>query len=157
MDGNIQKALWIGVSILLFVAVVAIGMSAYGKASKMTDESMTNLDKQAQQLANAAYGVYDNQYVSGTQVINAIKSYKATPDEMQVIVVKGGSSTYYLATGSADTGTLSPIAEGTTNNMLKSAQDKNNATAYINPYGEFYATVVTDVNGIVRAIRFEQQ
>jgi negative regulator of genetic competence, sporulation and motility len=157
MDGNIQKALWIGVSILLFVAVVAIGMAAYGKAAQMSDESMDNLDKQSQQLSNSAYGVYDNQYVSGTDVVNAIKNYKATPDEMQIIVVKGGASTYYLSTGTATSGTLSPIAETTTNTMLKSAQDKNNASAYINSYGEFYATVITDVNGSVRAIRFEQQ
>ena len=51
MDGNISKALWLGVSILLFIAVVTIGLSVFGTMRDVSAAASGNINSIAQSLA----------------------------------------------------------------------------------------------------------
>ena len=158
MDGNIQKALWLGVSILLFVAVVMIGMSFFFSGQEMASEGAEALDETSRELSNAQYSMYDNKEVSGSDVISSINKYKQRSGDIQVIVTNNsGTTTSYVSSGSASSGTLSEVALGTINTSIQNAQDKSQTSLYINPYGEFYATLIYDVNDQVRGINFQQQ
>lgn len=158
MDGNIQKALWLGVSILLFIAVVAIGMSLYSRGAAIAREGGDELDNTAKQLSASQYAVYDNKEVSGSDVIDAINKYKLMAGEIQVnVTTGGGTTTTYISTGSASNGGLTPMTLTTINTMIKASQNKSAPSTYINPYGSYYATLVYDVNDTIRAIDFVQQ
>ncbi len=158
MDGNIQKALWLGVSILIFVAVVMIGMSVFTSGQEMAAEGAEQLDNTTRELSNAQYSMYDNKEVSGSDVISAINRYKQQSGEIQVVVTNNsGTTTTYVSSGDPAAGTLGEIALGTINTSIQNAQDKSQTTLYINPYGEFYATLIYDVNDQVRGVDFDQQ
>lgn len=158
MDGNIQKALWLGVSILLFVAVVMVGMSFFFSGQEMAAEGAEALDETTRELSNAQFSMYDNKEVSGSDVISAINKYKQRSGDLQVIVTNNSTTTTtYVSAGSSTAGTLTELTLTAINTTIQSAQDKSQTTLYINPYGEFYATLVYDVNDQVRGINFEQQ
>lgn len=158
MDANIQKALWLGIGILLFISVVALGMTALNKGKQVTESSMAELDKSTRMLSNAAYTSYDGHELSGDAVIAAIRAFKSTPDEIQITVkVSGGTTTTYLSTGTPSTGSLSAINKSAIDAQVKAAQNKNSATTYINPYGRFYSTLIYDANDVVRGITIEQE
>ena len=148
MDGNIQKALWLGVSILLFIAVVMIGRSVFSSGQQMAAEGSEALDSTTRELSNATYSMYDNKEVSGSDVISAINRYKGDGGDIQISVTNssaGAVTTYYVSSGSAASGTLTDLTLPVTNTMIQTAQDKSNTPVYINPYGEFYATLIYDV------------
>ena len=48
MDSNISKALWLGVSILLFIAVVTIGLSVFGSMKDASAVLTTHINSIAQ-------------------------------------------------------------------------------------------------------------
>ena len=158
MDGNIQKALWLGVSILLFIAVVMIGMSVFSSGQEMAAEGAAALDDTTRTLSNAQYGEYDNKEVSGSDVTSAINKYKLQSGEIQIAVTNNSSTrTTYVSSGTASAGTLSELTLAAINTSIRNSQDKNSTTDYINPYGEFYATLVYDGNDQIRGIEFIQQ
>ncbi len=157
MDGNIQKALWLGVSVLMFLAVVAIGMSMFQAGNNVAKEGQEELNNIASSLSEAEYAAFDNATVSGNDVISAINKYKHDSGEMQITVSNktGGTSTY-ISGGDAASGSLSEMTLDAINQTIQTSQDKNNS-AYINPFGDFYATLVYDSNEQVRGIKFEQK
>ncbi len=158
MDGNIQKALWLGVSILLFLAVVAIGMSVFQNVRGGTTDAMENVNATNQQLNNAKYSLYDNQEVSGTDVISAINNYKLQSGEIQIVVTNSsGTATTYISGGTASTGALTELTLAVIDGTIQASQNKSATTTYINPYGSFYATLIYDVNKEVRGMNFVQQ
>ncbi len=156
MDGNIQKALWLGVSVLMFLAVVAIGMSMFQAGNTVAKEGQEELNNIASSLSEAEYASFDNATVSGNDVISAINKYKHDSGEIQITVInKSGNTSTYISGGDASSGALSDMGLDAINQSIQSSQDKNNAT-YINPFGDFYATLIYDTNEQVRGIKFEQ-
>ena len=158
MDGNIQKALWLGVSILLFLAVVAIGMSVFQSVRGGTSDALESVNATNQQLNNAKYSMYDNQEVSGNDVISAINNFKLQSGEIQIVVTNSsGTATAYVSAGTAATGTLTELTLAAINTTIQTSQNKSAPQTYINPYGSFYATLIYDVNDEGRGINFVQQ
>lgn len=158
MDDNIQKALWLGVGILLFIAVVAIGLSIFAKGKGLAMEASEQLDEKTRELNMAAYGSYNGQLISGTDTLNAIREFKAKAGDIQVVIkVNGGNSIQYISTGVASTGVLTARSTAEMDIMLKAAQNKNSTGTYINPYGSFYSTLIEDTNGVVRGMQIIQE
>ncbi len=140
MDGNIQKALWLGVGIMVFLAVVAIGMAALSKGQNLSEESMAKLDDTSRALANADYNIFDNQMKSGTDAVNAVKKFRAAGDDIGITIDPLSGTDIVFSDCSA-----------ATDASIKSLQET------INLYGDFYATVQHDGNGNVETITFTQE
>lgn len=158
MDGNIQKALWLGVSIMLFIAVVMIGMSVFSSGQQMASEGAEALDNTTRVLSNSTYSMYDNKEVSGSDVISALNQYKQYSGDLQVMVTNNsGTTTPYVSSGDPVDGSLTELTLADINTTIQTAQDKNQTDTYINPYGEFYATLIYDTNDTVRGVEFVQQ
>ncbi len=158
MDGNIQKALWLGVSVLMFLAVVAIGMSMFQAGNNVAKEGQEELNEIASSLSEAEYAGFDNATVSGNDVISAINKYKHSSGEVQIAVTnKSGSSMTYISSGDAAGGSLGEMSLDDINASIQKSQNKNDTSSYINPFGDFYATLVYDSNEQVRGIKFEQK
>ncbi|NMA67142.1 MAG: hypothetical protein GX957_13075 [Clostridiaceae bacterium] len=92
MDGNLSKALWIGVSLLLFIAVVTIGISIFSgmrDASALANEKIGSI---AQGMAEEEFRPYDGKEVSGSQVISAISSFSNRSGEVIIFVATMGNN-----------------------------------------------------------------
>ncbi|NLW02955.1 MAG: hypothetical protein GX027_06780 [Clostridiaceae bacterium] len=96
MDGNISKALWLGVSILLFIAVVTIGLSVFGTMRDVSAAASGNINSIAQSLAEEDFRAFDGKEVKGDQVLSAINNLSGRSGEVIVLVntlgLNGGSS-----------------------------------------------------------------
>lgn len=86
MDGNITKALWLGVTVLLFVAVATIGITLFNGMRDIGDESGVRIDAIAASLASDAYRAYDGKQVNGDDILTAISTFGSNSGEFIVLV-----------------------------------------------------------------------
>ena len=160
MDQNIQKALWLGVGILLFIGIVSTGLSLYNKGRGVAEASSQQLDKVSKDLAESSFAPYSNAKTSGADVLSAIKLYADQSGEFIISVKTKASTNVYVSGGSISTdntvGDLSQKSRGDIDKQIKAANDSKN-NAYINPTASFYAQLVYDKNEVIKGITFEQQ
>ncbi len=159
MDNNIGRALWIGIGILFFIAVVSLGLSMLDQGRSIAQEQSEKLSDIQKRLSDAEFDIYDNQSVSGAQVVAAIKSFREFKDVFSIRVTTNKGTVTYLngASFSGTTVTLgSAHDDGTVEDAIKSARDEANA-AFINPVASFDSQVRKDSNGVISAIEFVQE
>jgi uncharacterized membrane protein len=161
MDQNIQKALWLGVGIMMFVAIVSTGLFLLNKGKAVAEVGGSQLDVVSEQLAMSKYNSFDNEVVSGSMVINTIKEYKNAGGEFIVVVTTSyPSTTQYISTGSVSSnivsGSLTEKVRTTTDTDIQNLNDDTSST-YINPHAEFMAQLIYDNNDVVKGIVAVQQ
>ncbi len=86
MDGNMTKALWLGVTVLLFVAVVTIGITLFNGMKDIGDESGKRIGSIASSLKDDVYRPYDGKQVKGDDVLTAISTFGGQSGEVIVLV-----------------------------------------------------------------------
>lgn len=161
MDQNIQKALWLGVGILFFVAVVTTGLFMLNKGRAVADASGEELDRMTQNLANAHFNGFDNEEVTGGDLLNFIKNYKGESGEMLVVVTTSYPDTHqYISTGTVSnntlTGSLSEKTRSAIDDEIREANQVGNPE-YINRSDDFYTQLIYDANGAIIGITAAQQ
>lgn len=161
MDQNIQKALWLGIGILFFVAVVSIGIFLFNKGQSIAETSGKQIDEANSMIAEAEFSDYSNQEVMGSDILNAINKYKNKGDEITIKVVTNYPTTYqYISAGTVNGTELQTTLTGKTKSVndtdIKNANDKT-SPYYINPYAKFYSQLIYDANGTIRGILATQQ
>lgn len=159
MDQNIQKALWLGVGILLFIGIVSTGLSLYNKGRSVAENSSQQLDKVSRDLAESIFAPYDNAKTSGADVISAIKRFTDQTGEIIISVkTKTGTATY-VSSGSISGGVVSGVSalsRSVIDGQIKNANDSKNSQ-YINPTATFYAQLAYDQNDVIKGISFTQE
>ena len=93
MDGNITKALWLGVSILLFVAVVTIGITVFNGMKDVGDSANDRIGSIATSLKDEEFRAYDGKQVKGDDVLSAIGTFGGQSGEVIVLVRTLGAGT----------------------------------------------------------------
>lgn len=159
MDGNIGRALWIGIGVLFFIAVVSLGLSLLDQGRNIAQEQSEQLTDFQQRLSESEYSAFDNQEVVGTQVMSALRGFKQDADVLAISVTTKKSQTTYLnsATFAADAVSLGTAQSKATIDLhIKNARDSSHAT-YINPLAKFEARVLADQNGVIAGITFVQK
>ncbi len=159
MDNNIGRALWIGIGILFFIAVVSLGLSMLDQGRSIAQEQSEKLSDIQKRLSDAQFDIYDNQTVSGAQVVAAIKSFREFKDIFSIRVTTNKGTVTYLNSASFS-GSSVTVGSGhddtTIENAIKSARDEAN-NAFINPVASFDAQIRKDSNGVISAIEFVQE
>jgi len=92
MDSNISKALWLGVSILLFIAVVTIGLSVFGSMKDASAAANSSINSIAQSMAEEDLRAFDGKEVRGEQILSAINNLSGRSGEVIVLVATLGSN-----------------------------------------------------------------
>lgn len=92
MEGNLSKALWLGVSILLFIAVVTIGLSIFGGMKEVSSLASDKVGSIAQSLAEEEFRMYDGKEVRGDDVLSALGSFSGRSGEVIVMVATLGNN-----------------------------------------------------------------
>ncbi len=158
MDNNIGKALWIGVGILFFIAVVSLGLSLLDQGRGIAQEQSGNLAEMQKRLNEAKFDMYDNQDVTGAQVLAAIKSFREAKDIFAIQVTTNKGMTTYLNNASFSGGNVTigtAASDSAIENSIKNARNQAQLT-YINPVADFDAQIRKDANGVICGIVFNQ-
>ena len=111
MDGNISKALWLGVTILLFVAVVTIGITLFNGMKDIGDEADDRIGAIAGSLADEAFRAYDGKTVKGDDVLTAISTFAGQSGELIVLVDTLGDGTATTLNPESGSLTLTAFAQ----------------------------------------------
>lgn len=159
MDGNIGRALWIGIGVLFFIAVVSLGLSLLDQGRDIANEQSSQLAEVQKKLSESEFSVYDNQEVVGTQVMSALRGFKAESETLAIAITTKKSQTTYLNSASLSTESVTlGAAQSKTliDQSIKNARDASHIT-YINPLAKFEARIIKDQNGVIAAISFVQQ
>lgn len=128
---KIAAAVFMGLAVVGFlIYLFSVGQGI----TKETDKELMSIQKS---LTEAKYEQYDNTTVSGSQVISCIKS---NASKLTITVKNGAGNTTTYNSSNPDYTATDPSDSG-----------------YINPTGEFKATLVVDSNKSVTGIRFEQK
>lgn len=152
MDQNIQKALWLGVGVLMFVGIVSIGVMLFGKGKAVAQAGGDELDNISQQLAMTMYESFDNTTVKGDMVVNFIKQHKSDGGKFIIVVKNKKTTKEYISKGDADSMTKSADV----NDDIKQATDATSST-YINPHAEFDSILLYDENDVVKGVSVIQK
>lgn len=86
MDGNLSKALWLGVSILLFIAVVTIGLSIFGGMKDVSSLANDRIGSISQSMAEEDFRIFDGKEVKGDDVLSALGTFSGRSGEVLVLV-----------------------------------------------------------------------
>lgn len=159
MDGNIGRALWIGIGVLFFIAVVSLGLQLLDQGRDIAQEQSSQLAAVQQRLSESEFSPYDNQEVAGTHVMSAIRGYKDKGETLAIFVTTNKTTSVYLNNASlgAEIVTLgSAHGTSTIETSIKNARNASHNT-YINPLAKFEARVVKDQNGVISGLVFSQQ
>ena len=122
-DGGVPSAvLLIGGlmgAVLVVGVIIGIVMLAKGKA----DDASEQMVKQANDAINSIYTDYDQEIVSGSEVLTAIGKFKS--DRIYVCVDNGKSTTYYYknADGSENTNTIAKAKGDDLNFRISTSAD----------------------------------
>ncbi len=92
MDGNLSKALWLGVSILLFIAVVTIGLSIFGGMKDASTLANDRIGSISQSMAEEEFRMFDGKEVKGDDVLSALGTFSGRSGEVLVLVATLGKN-----------------------------------------------------------------
>lgn len=149
--GTISKAVVFGASLFFALALVTIAVVVFGPATESAKSATSDFSTVTNELKDQKYLIYDNTTISGSQVVNAIRKFKAEGESgdiaIQVNRIDDTTNWYYNEfSGDANTGGTDP------DNITDSMHIE-----YINPGGDFETTVVRNKNSVIRAIIFTQK
>ena len=92
MDSNLSKALWIGVSILLFIAVVTIGISIFSGMKEATTLANDRIGSITQGMAEEEFRMFDGKEVKGDDVLSALGTFSGRGGDVIVLVATLGNN-----------------------------------------------------------------
>jgi len=148
---NATKAIMIAASIVITLAIVTIGFLVLGTGKDIANDGMSEFTNMANSVADAQYTRYDGMDVSGSQVINLIRSLEKSGDYIGVhVVTKTGSDVWYVY----DASSIDSLSNASGN--LDDAFDVTKEN-YINKTAMFRGTVQRDTNGRIASITFNQK
>ncbi len=159
MDNNIGKALWIGVGVLFFIAVVSLGLSMLDQGRGIVKEQSENLSMLQKKLSEAEFDIYDNQTVSGAQVLAAIKNFREAKDIFSIKVTTHKATKVYLNSANFNATDIelgSAFSAEAVELAIKEARDQSKQD-FINPVAKFDAQLLKDSNDVIAGIVFIQE
>jgi hypothetical protein len=125
-----------GASILMTVAIIAVGMRVFSTANRIVEDSEQEMVKMHIDLSNSKFDTYDNSKCKGYEVLNVIKMIKDEDIIVKVETTEGVEVTY----------------DKDNEYSIVSEQDNN----YINPLGNFASNIIYNGNDVVSELIFEQ-
>ncbi|WP_166244088.1 hypothetical protein [Paenibacillus turpanensis] len=165
--GNIEKFLYWTIGVLVTMLVISTGLLLWNKTKPIMTLANKEAAAQAQLITDAQFSAYDNQIVSGAQVVTAYRRY-ATQEAFYLYIrmYKSGTYTDFGMTPKGGGYTcprfsfsLGQLVSGSPMSCsVKEEQiTKFGGTYYVPPQASFRSTIVRDVNKRVTAIYFDMQ
>lgn len=149
-------AILLAASLFITLALIGIGVAVYSSSSDSAKTATTEFSNTTTEVKDQKYLIYDNTTVSGSQVVNAIRKFKNEGESGDIAI--------YVQTGKNPSGKWYYNSFNETNGIIKGSSTNNPdnindsaSSEYINPTGQFQASVHRDSNSVIRAIKFVQK
>ncbi|MFP4697396.1 MAG: hypothetical protein ACLFMO_01675 [Eubacteriales bacterium] len=162
MDQNIQKALWLAVSILFFIAVIGIGMIIFNESKESAEQVSEELAEANYNLGND-FNKFNRNNLTGSEVKSAIRTYSGRTGKLLIVVIdKSGVENNYISEGTVNISSRIVSMPLTAKSRIelddeeKYMNDPTNSL-YINPTAKFDGTLAYDNNDELRGIIFTQK
>lgn len=154
MNENILGFIKWAAGIVITLAIISIAFIVFNMAKDGTMEGVNKIGAMNAQIAESDITIYNNQEISGSEVVNVIRKFEESYLAILVQTGKNTSGTWYgyNATISSEVATMG----SSTSSSIENAVDETN-NQYINPNGRFKGKVYRDVNGTAIAIVFNQK
>ncbi|WMT42921.1 ABC transporter permease [Paenibacillus sp. D2_2] len=154
---NASSALKVAAGIFLTIALITIVVVLFVSAQEATKTAQNNFSDIQTELSQAAFTVYDDTTVSGSQVTNALRKFKDRDQfGIRVLTGKNRQGEWYgntlNITGNADE--FGSVINKSNTDISNSWNESLNE--YVNPSGKFKARVVKDNSNVVRGLIFTQ-
>jgi len=154
---NASSALKVAAGIFLTIALITIVVVLFVSAQEATKTAQNNFSDIQTELSQAAFTVYDDTTVSGSQVTNALRKFKDRDQfGIRVLTGKNRQGEWYgntlNITGNADE--YGSVINNSNTDISNSWNESLNE--YVNPSGKFKAQVVKDNSNVVRGLIFTQ-
>lgn len=165
---NIASFLKTTISILITLAIISAGLFLWGKTQPVVELANSQAAAQARELSEQQYAAFDNQLVSGSQILTAYRRYESEQNfclyvERPYVYGQPDSNIYISMNPSGDGYCRAfdysggRFKEGTEKDYNK-VDDKTISDAsggfYISPQSRFRATLIKDHNKRIAAIYF---
>ncbi|OXM15547.1 hypothetical protein [Paenibacillus herberti] len=161
---NIASFLKMTISLLITLAVITAGLFLWNKAQVVVELTNAQAISQAKELNEQQYAAFDNQLVSGSQILTAYRRY-AGHSEFFLYVNAGVSKQFGMVPGGDSSrcrnfnywgGTLE---DGTNSNCGVTEEDISDAgdSRYIPPQSRYRSQLVRDANDRVTAVFFDAE
>ena len=165
---NIASFLKTTISILITLAIISAGLFLWGKTQPVVELANSQAAAQAQELSEQQYSAFDNQLVSGSQILTAYRRYESEQnfclyverpyangqtDEERYISMNPSENGYCRAFDFSG----EKFKEGAYPYSAKDAEDISDASGnyYISPQSRYRAMLIKDNNDRIAAIYFE--
>jgi hypothetical protein len=152
---NVVKAILIAASIFFTLAIVSIGVIVVTTGQDSVKQATSEISGIQSELADQTFLIYENNTISGSQVLNTLRKYKDR-EYFGIYVETGknavGNGTWYFYNVS-DYDSISK--SGATDDLTNTTNESS--AHYINPSGQFNSSLIYDSNNVIRGIRFIQQ
>ena len=151
---NSIKAILIAASILITMAIVSVGLIVLKSGQNLASESVNNINKM-NRLIETEYTMYDNNTVSGNDVVSAIDKVLSSGDYVGILVTTkagGGTHSNWYVYNAASINSLSSASRS-----IEDAEDIDSPSTYVNPTATFSGKISRDSNGRIAKISFTQQ
>ncbi|TBV85465.1 hypothetical protein [Lysinibacillus sp. OL1] len=142
--GLLMAITFISAVLMIFVLSMDGAKTGSNDAQAMTTE-----------LSEQRFMNYDNNEVSGSQVISALRKFETQGKDQKIAIYvetgrNVGAGTWYYSQFGSDQVTASSVTS-----IEKAMKPTDNN--YINPSGRFNGTIERDTNGVIRAVKFVQR
>lgn len=166
---NIASFLKTTISILITLAIISSGLFLWGKTQPVVELANSQAAAQARELSEQQYSAFDNQLVSGSQILTAYRRYESQPGFCLYVQrpYVYGQDAYYreFSMNPSDEGSCrnfdysrGEFKEGTSSSYV---DEDNISTAsdsyYISPQSRYRAMLIKDDNDRIAAIYFQAQ
>lgn len=146
-EDNSSGALKLAAGIIITCLLISLVFVIYNLASNTSESAMGKIEGMNSEMLESEYTKYEGNNISGTSVLNAIKTFKN--DVICITVNNGNAVTEYIYDSSLSTKITSPTHID--------AGDKTQRQYYINPSSTFVGEVIRDNTGGISGITFTIQ
>lgn len=165
---NIASFLKTTISILITLAIISSGLFLWGKTQPVVELANSQAAAQARALSEQQYSAFDNQLVSGSQILTAYRRYESQPGfclYVQRPYVYGQEAYREFSMNPSDEGSCRNFdyssGEFKEGSGYSNVDDKDISDAsdprYISPQSRYRAKLIKDKNERIAAIYFQAQ
>lgn len=165
---NIASFLKTTISILITLAIISSGLFLWGKTQPVVELANSQAAAQARALSEQQYSAFDNQLVSGSQILTAYRRYESQPGfclyiERPYVYGQAASDTQISMNPSGEgycrefDFTSGKFKEGTRSSWTDEDISNASGSVYISPQSRYRAKLIKDKNERIAAIYFQAQ
>jgi len=154
--GNIEKFLYWSIGLLVTLAIISTGILLWNTTKPIMTAANREAADQARQISDAQFAAFDNQIVSGANVITAYRKYSGK--QAFYLRIDNDASEFGVSLNGGETQCQATNPSGFDCYVsLEDILDISDAAHYVPPQAKFDARLLRDANERVYGIRFDRR